>query len=58
MGHSNIMLHCVVLQVQHSVLNEVVTEWVTQTSLDIVLFFKVLHSVLNEVAIKWVTQTL
>ena len=32
MGHSNIMLHRVVLQVLHSVLSEVVTEWVTQTS--------------------------
>ena len=32
MGHSNIMLHCVVLQVLHRVLNEVVTEWVTQTT--------------------------
>ena len=32
MGHSNIMLHCVVLQVLHRVRNEVVTEWVTQTT--------------------------
>ena len=32
MGHSNIMLHCVVLQVLQRVLNEVVTEWVTQTT--------------------------
>ena len=32
MGHSNNMLHCVVLQVLHSVLNEAVTEWVSQTS--------------------------
>ena len=32
MGYSIIILRCVVLQVLHSVLNEVVTEWVTQTS--------------------------
>ena len=31
MGHSNIMLHCIVLQVLHFVLNEVAIESVTQT---------------------------
>ena len=30
MGHSNITLHCIVLQVLHFVLNEVAIEWVTQ----------------------------
>ena len=34
------MLHCVVLQVLHRVLNEVVTEWVTQRTQDTELFFK------------------
>ena len=31
MGHSNIIRHCIVLQVLHFVLNEVAIEWVTQT---------------------------
>ena len=30
MGHWNITLHCIVLQVLHFVLNEVAIEWVTQ----------------------------
>ena len=30
MGHSNITLLCIVLQVVHFVLNEVAIEWVTQ----------------------------
>ena len=30
MGHSNITLHCIVLQVLHFVLNEAAIEWVTQ----------------------------
>ena len=32
MGYSNIIILCIVLQGLHSVFNEVVTEWVTQTS--------------------------
>ena len=31
MDHSNIMLHCIVLQVLHFVFNEVATESVIQT---------------------------
>ena len=31
MGYLNIIRHCIVLQVLHSVLNEVAMEWVTQT---------------------------
>ena len=31
MGHSNITLHCIVLLVLHSVLNEVAIKCVTQT---------------------------
>ena len=57
MGHSNIIRHCIVLQVLHFVLNEVAIEWVTQSLRYIALFF-VLHFVLNEVAIESVTQTL
>ena len=57
MGHSNIIRHCIVLQVLHFVLNEVAIEWVTQTLCYIALFF-VLHFVLNEVVIESVTQTL
>ena len=40
MGHSSIMLHCVILQVLQSVLNEVAIEWVAQTLRYIALFFK------------------
>ena len=40
MGHSNIMLHCIVLQVLHFVLDEVAIESVTQTLRYIALFFK------------------
>ena len=40
MGHSNIIRHCIVLQVLHFVLNEVAIEWVTQTLRYIALFFK------------------
>ena len=40
MGHSNITLHCIALQVLHSVLNEVAIEWVSQTLHYIELFFK------------------
>ena len=40
MGYSNITLHCIVLQVLHFVLNEVIIESVTQTLRYIALFFK------------------
>ena len=30
MSHSNMTLHCIVLQVLHFALNEVAIEWVTQ----------------------------
>ena len=40
MGHSNITLHCIVLQVLHFVLDEVAIESVTQTLRYIALFFK------------------
>ena len=40
MGHSNITLHCIVLQVLHFVLDEVAIESVTQTLHYIALFFK------------------
>ena len=40
MGYSNIIRHCIVLQVLHFVLNEVAIEWVTQTLRYIALFFK------------------
>ena len=40
MGYSNITLHCIVLQVLHFVLNEVVIELVTQTLRYIALFLK------------------
>ena len=55
MGRSNITLHCIVLQVLHSVLNEVAINWVNQT---LCIVLQELHNVLNEVAIEWVTQTL
>ena len=40
MGHSNIIRHCIVLQVLHFVLNEVAINGVTQTLCYIALFFK------------------
>ena len=40
MGHSNIIRHCIVLQVIHFVPNEIAIEWVTQTLHYIALFFK------------------
>ena len=40
MGYSNIIRHCIVNQMLHSVLNEVAIEWVTQTLQYFALFFK------------------
>ena len=40
MGYSNIIVLCIVLQVLHSVFNEVAIEWVTQTLRYFALFFK------------------
>ena len=31
MGYSNVIRHCIVLQVLHAVLDEVAIEWVIQT---------------------------
>ena len=55
MGHSNIIILCIVLQELYSVLNEAAIKWVTQT---LCIVLQELPNVLNEVAIEWVTQTL
>ena len=58
MGHSNITLHCIVLQVLYFVFNEVAIELVTQTLHYIALFFKCCVLILMRLTLNGLLKTL